>query len=80
VIDVPRVPETKRLLLIGACWGLLLPAIARAEFGFDAGAGFAYDDNLSNGLEAEDRKASGAITANVSGDSTNNSARARGWA
>ena len=67
MIGVPRLPETKRLLLIGACWGLLLPAIARAEFGFDAAAGFAYDDNLSNALEAEDRKASGAITANVSG-------------
>ncbi len=59
--------RTKRWLLIGACWGLLLPAIARAEWGFDANAGFAHDDNLPNALEAEDRKSDSAVTANLTG-------------
>ena len=45
----------KRLLL-GLCC-LTSCATAGAEWAFDAAAGFTYDDNLSNSLEADDRKA-----------------------
>jgi hypothetical protein len=64
---MPRLLRTKRWMLIGACCGLLLPAIARAEWGFDANAGFAHDDNLPNALEAEDRKGDTSVTANLTG-------------
>jgi hypothetical protein len=39
---------------------------ARSELGFDASGGFAYDDNLSNGFEAEDRKADTAAVVDLS--------------
>jgi hypothetical protein len=62
-----RLHEFKNFLLVSVCWGLLLPAVARAELGLDAGAGFTYDDNLPNALEADDRKGGGAVTANLAG-------------
>lgn len=39
---------------------------ARSEWGFDATGGFAYDDNLSNGFEADDRKADTAAVVDLS--------------
>lgn len=44
---------------------LLLPAGACAEWLLDASAGYTYDDNLSNGLADEDRKADSALLAGV---------------
>ena len=64
---MPRLLEIKEFMLVGVCWGLLLPAVARSEWGFDVGAGFNYNDNLPNALEADDRKGGGAVTANLSG-------------
>ncbi len=53
--------------LCGALFGLLScgPAIG-ADWGFDANAGFAYDDNVANALDAEDRKADSAVKLNLS--------------
>lgn len=56
-----------RRLLLGVCVSVLLPCVARAEWGFDTTAAFAYDDNASNAIEAEDRKADSALTLNVNG-------------
>ena len=58
---------TRRLLRWVVCGALLAPAIAHAEWGFDAGAGVNYDDNLPNALEEDDRKGDTAVTANLSG-------------
>jgi hypothetical protein len=58
---------TKALVLLGAGIGLLGPCLVQADWGFDATAGLAYDDNLSNGLEADDRKGDSAFTATASG-------------
>jgi hypothetical protein len=59
------------------CVLMLASSQARGEWGFDATGGFAYDDNLSNGFEAEDRKADTAAVVDLSaglyeplGDST----------
>lgn len=49
------------------CLLMLFNASARSEWGFDATGGFSYDDNLSNGFEAEDRKADTAAVIDVSG-------------
>jgi hypothetical protein len=57
----------KRFLLLGACVAALLPTGARCEWTLDASTTFAYDDNVSNSLEAEDRKADGSLAATVSG-------------
>jgi len=57
----------KRFLLLGACVAALLPAGARCEWTLDASTTFVYDDNVSNSLEAEDRKADGSLAATVSG-------------
>ena len=56
-----------RRLLLGVCLSVLLPCAVRAEWGFDTTAAFAYDDNASNAIEAEDRKADSALTLNVNG-------------
>lgn len=56
-----------RFLLVGACLAALLPSGARCEWRLDASTSFSYDDNVSNALEAEDRKADGSIAARVSG-------------
>ena len=55
-----RFPTLSTKLIRTCCmysWLFLMAASARAEWGFDATAGLSYDDNLSNGFEAEDRKA-----------------------
>lgn len=57
----------KRFLLLGAFVAALLPAVARCEWTVDASTTFSYDDNVSNSLEAEDRKADGSVAASVSG-------------
>ena len=53
--------------LSGAFCGLLFcsPAIG-ADWGFDATAGFAHDDNVTNALDAADRKSDSAVTLNLS--------------
>lgn len=53
--------------LCGALCGLLFcgPAIG-ADWGFDATAGFAHDDNVANALDAADRKSDSAVTLNLS--------------
>ena len=57
----------KRVLLVGACVAALLPAGAHGEWTWDASTTLTYDDNVSNALEAEDRKADGAVAAWLSG-------------
>jgi hypothetical protein len=49
------------------CGLVVFSAGARSEWGLDAAAGFSYDDNLSNGLEAQDRKADTAAVLDLSG-------------
>jgi len=49
------------------CWLALSSASARSEWGFDAAGGFSYDDNLSNGFEADDRNADTAAVIDISG-------------
>jgi hypothetical protein len=63
----PGVTTTKVLALIGVGVCLFGPCPVQADWGFDATAGLAYDDNLSNGLEADDRKGDTAFTATASG-------------
>ncbi len=41
------------------------PALG-ADWGLDASAGFAHDDNVSNALDAADRKSDSAVTLNLS--------------
>jgi len=48
------------------CLVTLASSPARGEWGFDATGGFAYDDNLSNGFEAVDRKADTAAVVDLS--------------
>jgi hypothetical protein len=48
-------------------WLALSSASARPEWGFDATGGFSYDDNLSNGFEADDRNADTAAVIDISG-------------
>jgi hypothetical protein len=61
----PSVP-VKKLWVCCLYLGLLLfTADARSEWGFDATGGFAYDDNLSNGFQAEDRKADTAAVVDL---------------
>ena len=38
-----------------------------ADWGFDAQAGIEYSDNVSNAIEAEDKKSDGAVTLGLSG-------------
>jgi len=64
---------TIRYLVPGRFWicclyGVLTIASphARCEWGVDATAGFAYDDNLSNGFDPEDRKADTAAVVDAS--------------
>ena len=54
------------MLAAALCCSLLAPVVAQAEWGFDAGAGVNYDDNLPNALESKDRKGDTAFTANLS--------------
>jgi len=57
----------KRPLIYCVLGALMLAGShARCEWGFDATGGFAYDDNLSNGFEAEDRKADTAAVIDLS--------------
>ena len=56
----------KWLLLMSAAIGAFDSGLARADWGLDASVGLVYDDNLSNGLEADDRKADSAFTATAS--------------
>jgi hypothetical protein len=61
-------PTTRRLSTCCLYFALLLfSASARTEWGFDATAGFSYDDNLSNAFEADERKADTAAVVDVSG-------------
>ena len=55
------------LPLLAACLCLIPSDGVPAEWGFDASAAFAYDDNVSNGIEADDRKADSALALNLSG-------------
>ena len=50
-----------------------------ADWGFDATAGLAYDDNLLEWLEADDRKGDSAFTATRPADTTSSSARIPAW-
>lgn len=49
------------------CVLMVFSAGAHSEWGLDATAGLTYDDNLSNSLEADDRKADTAAVIDVSG-------------
>jgi len=50
------------------CCGLtLLSTSAYGDWGLDASAGVTYDDNISNSLDADDRKADTAAVIDVSG-------------
>jgi hypothetical protein len=64
----PKIMTRRRWICVCLyCWLVLFSAGARSEWGFDAIAGFAYDDNLSNGFEAEDRKGDTAAVIDASG-------------
>jgi hypothetical protein len=55
-------------LLYGALFCLLCSApAAAADWGFDAVGGIKYNDNLSNAIEAADRKSDGAATLSLAG-------------
>jgi hypothetical protein len=56
---------TQRFLLAVLWCTLLACPSARADWGFDVGAGVNHDDNLPNALESEDRKGDTAVTANL---------------
>ncbi|HTS52827.1 MAG TPA: hypothetical protein VMH26_06100 [Burkholderiales bacterium] len=61
--------QTTKRLWIGClyCALVVFSAGARSEWGLDTAAGFTYDDNLSNSLEADDRKADTAAVIDLSG-------------
>ena len=54
-----------RLLSCGLVIAAMLPALAAAEWGIDAQTGAQFDDNVSNSLEADERKADTALNAGV---------------
>lgn len=55
-------------LLYGALFCLLSSApAAAADWGFEAAAGINYDDNVSNAIEAADRKSDSAATLGLAG-------------
>jgi hypothetical protein len=55
--------------LRAACASLLVlgGAASAAEWGYDVQAGIAYDDNVSNAFESEDRKADAALLLTFAG-------------
>jgi hypothetical protein len=54
-------------IALSACAGIFMTSIAHAELRFDAITTFTYDDNVSNSLEAQDRKGDSSISARLSG-------------